>query len=135
MSGSDPVVSTLTHDAVARCFRRDALAVDLTPKAYALLVALTRTPGRLVSKQELLNEVWPGVVVGEAVLKVVVNEIRRALGDDAQSPRFIATAHRRGYRFVGECDGCGAASSRPALAGRGAALEVPEQRVERAPRG
>src|SRR5215470_6533137 len=123
MSGSDPVVANLTHDAVARCFRRDALAVELTPKAYALLVALTRTPGRLVSKQELLSEVWPGVIVGEAVLKVVVTEIRRALGDDAQSPRFVATSHRRGYRFVGACSGGGGAETRgPALAGRGDAL-------------
>jgi DNA-binding winged helix-turn-helix (wHTH) protein len=136
MSGSNSAVAVLTHDAVARCFRRGELAVELTPKAYALLVALTRTPGRLVSKPELLNEVWPGVVVGEAVLKVVVNEIRRALGDDAQTPRFVETVHRRGYRFVATCaDGGGATRRAAPLAGRGAALEFLERRLERAQLG
>jgi len=78
MGGIGPVEAALTHDAVAHCFLREGTRVELSPKAYALLVALTRNPGRLVSKQELLNEVWPGVVVGEAVLKVVVNEIRNS---------------------------------------------------------
>src|SRR6185369_10824911 len=99
MGGIGPVEAALTHDAVAHCFLREGTRVELSPKAYALLVALTRNPGRLVSKQELLNEVWPGVVVGEAVLKVVVNEIRNALDDDAKAPRFVATEHRRGYRL------------------------------------
>src|SRR5262245_13973664 len=105
MGSPGPAGATLEHDAATQCFRLEGKRVELTPKAYALLVALTRAPGRLVSKQELLDEVWPGVVVGEAVLKVVVNEIRRALDDDAQSPRFVATEHRRGYRFVGACAG------------------------------
>ena len=43
---------------------------------------------------------WPGVFVGDGALKVCIREIRRALGDDAQAPRFIETAHRRGYRFI-----------------------------------
>ena len=51
-------------------------------------------------KQELLDAVWPGVFVGDAVLKVTIREIRKALGDDTDQPRFIETAHRRGYRFV-----------------------------------
>ncbi len=137
MGGIGPVETALTHDAVAHCFLRDGARVELTPKAYALLVALTRTPGRLVSKQELLNEVWPGVVVGEAVLKVVVNEIRNALDDDAKSPRFVATEHRRGYRFVGRCaaDGAAVDPSRSAPAGRAGALRFLRERLERAELG
>jgi DNA-binding winged helix-turn-helix (wHTH) protein len=134
-----PPSAPLTLDAAAQCFRLGGERVELTPKAYALLVALTRAPGRLLTKRELLDEVWPDVVVGEAVLKVAVNEIRRALDDDAQSPRFVATEHRRGYRFVGEWTGMGSGAAArsvgdaaPALAGRGAALAYLAERLERA---
>ena len=74
--------------------------VALKPKALAVLGYLASHPGRLVSKRELLDALWPDVFVGDGVLKVCVREIRRALGDDARAPRFIETAHRRGYRFI-----------------------------------
>jgi pimeloyl-ACP methyl ester carboxylesterase len=74
--------------------------VPLTPKAFALLEYLVRAAGKLVSKQDLLTAVWPDVFVGDAVLKVTVRELRKALGDDPRTPRFIETAHRRGYRFI-----------------------------------
>jgi pimeloyl-ACP methyl ester carboxylesterase len=74
--------------------------VPLPPKAFALLQFLARQSGRLVSKQELLSALWPGVFVSDAVLKGTVRELRKALGDDSHEPRFIETAHRRGYRFV-----------------------------------
>src|SRR4030095_878229 len=53
-------------------------------------------------KEELLNAVWPGTFVAEGVLKVAVRELREILSDDPKSPRFIETAHRRGYRFIGK---------------------------------
>ena len=74
--------------------------VPLSPKALALLGYLVLHPARLVSKDELLDALWPDVFVTDGVLKVCVREIRRALGDDARVPRFIETAHRRGYRFI-----------------------------------
>src|ERR1044071_5615007 len=74
--------------------------VPLTPKALALLEYLAARPGRLVTKQELLDAIWPGVYVADGALKVCIREIRRALGDDARTPRIIETAHRRGYRFI-----------------------------------
>ncbi len=74
--------------------------VPLTPKAFALLHYLAARSGRLVSKQELLDAVWPGVFVGDAVLKTAIRDLRRALADDPHTPRYIETAHRRGYRFV-----------------------------------
>lgn len=74
--------------------------VPLTPKAFALLQHLAGSPGRLLTKEELLNTLWPGVYVTDAVLKTAIREIRRALADDTQHPRFIETAHRRGYRFI-----------------------------------
>ena len=72
----------------------------MAPKAFALLEFLAGQAGRLVSKQELLGAVWPNVFVGDAVLKGTIRELRKALGDDSHEPRFIETAHRRGYRFI-----------------------------------
>ena len=53
-----------------------------------------------MTKDEFLDRLWPGVFVGDAVLKVCFREIRHALGDDHQQPTFIETVHKRGYRFV-----------------------------------
>jgi pimeloyl-ACP methyl ester carboxylesterase/DNA-binding winged helix-turn-helix (wHTH) protein/class 3 adenylate cyclase len=80
----------------------DSRPIPLAPKALSLLEYLAERPGRLVKKSELLDAVWPGVFVGDSALKVCIREIRRALGDDAQAPRFIETAHRRGYRFIAD---------------------------------
>ena len=94
-------------DSTNECLREGSQAIKLRPKAFALLDYLLARPGRLVTKEELLNAVWPGTFVGEAVLKVVIRQIREALGDDPASPRFIETAHRRGYRFIGSISQCG----------------------------
>src|SRR5215203_4057958 len=75
-------------------------SLPLTPKAFSVLQCLAQRPGKLVTKDELYNTVWPGVFVGDAALKVCVLEIRRILADDAKAPRFIETVHRRGYRFI-----------------------------------
>jgi tetratricopeptide (TPR) repeat protein len=56
-------------------------------------------PGRIVTKEELLEAAWPGTFVQESVLKSCVLEIRKALGDNPKDPKCIATIHRRGYRF------------------------------------
>jgi pimeloyl-ACP methyl ester carboxylesterase len=74
--------------------------VALTPKSLALLEYLALRSGRLITKQELLDAIWPGVYVADGALKVCVREIRRALDDDARAPRYVETAHRRGYRFI-----------------------------------
>ncbi len=79
--------------------------IPLGPKAYAVLYFLAANPGRLVTKDELLDAVWPETHVTEGVLKVAVAEIRKALNDVSRSPRFIETAHRRGYRFIAGIDG------------------------------
>ena len=84
---------------------RDGRPVPLAPKAFAVLRYLASRPGQLVGKQELLTALWPGVFVGDAVLKVTIRDIRKALGDDSHAPRFIETAHRRGYRFIAEVAG------------------------------
>jgi DNA-binding winged helix-turn-helix (wHTH) protein/tetratricopeptide (TPR) repeat protein len=89
-------------DLANECLWRGSLAIPLRPKAFAVLNYLLGRPGRLVNKEELLNAVWPETFVGEAVLKVTVRQLRKALEDDPKYPRFIETAHRRGYRFIGQ---------------------------------
>jgi pimeloyl-ACP methyl ester carboxylesterase len=92
--------------------------VALAPKAFALLQFLAGQAGRLVSKEELLGAVWPGVFVGDAVLKGAIRELRKALGDDSHEPRFIETAHRRGYRFIAHVTMIDAGTAAPVAAPR-----------------
>lgn len=74
--------------------------VRLTPKAAAVLDVLVEHAGAPVSKDALFALVWNGVAVTDDALTATIQEVRRALGDDAREPRFIETRHRRGYRFV-----------------------------------
>jgi DNA-binding winged helix-turn-helix (wHTH) protein/tetratricopeptide (TPR) repeat protein len=76
--------------------------IVLRPKTFAFLHHLATNPGRLTTKSELLNTLWRDLNVGEEALKHCVAEIRRVLDDSAQSPRYIETVYRRGYRFIGK---------------------------------
>lgn len=87
------------------CVRRGGKAVHLTPKAYAVLRTLAGHVGQLVTKEDLLQTVWPEAVVSEAVLTGCIGELRKALGETARDPQFIQTIHRRGYRFIGPVQG------------------------------
>src|SRR4029453_4667011 len=96
------VFDPFSLDLANECLWKGSQAIKLRPKAFAVLHYLLQRPGQLVTKEELLNAVWPETFVGEAVLKVAIGQIREALGDDSTSPRFIETAHRRGYRFISQ---------------------------------
>jgi DNA-binding winged helix-turn-helix (wHTH) protein/pimeloyl-ACP methyl ester carboxylesterase len=98
--GESLVFGSCTLDRAGAQLRRDGEVVSLTPRAYDVLKYLAEHAGRLVTKQELFDAIWTDVFVGDAALKVCIREIRRALDDDAQQPRYIETAHRRGYRFM-----------------------------------
>src|SRR5438067_7040026 len=74
--------------------------VRLTPKASAVLNELVSHAGQPVSKEDLFASVWSGTAVSDDALTTCIQELRRALGDDARQPRFIETRHRRGYRFI-----------------------------------
>jgi hypothetical protein len=91
-------------DLTNQCLWRARQRIPLTPKAFCLLRHLIEAADRLVTKQELLDHVWSEAFVGDAVLKVCISEIRRALADGSKAPRFIETLHRRGYRFIGRLD-------------------------------
>ena len=87
-------------DAQEHRLSRSGHVVALSRKSFALLVALLRRPGELVTKAELFETVWPGVVVTDAALSQAVHELRAALDDDRHAPRFIATVYGLGFRFV-----------------------------------
>ena len=74
--------------------------LDLTPKLLDLLLHLLDNAGALVTKEALLEAVWPDANVTDNALTQAVSELRQALGDDAAAPQFIKTVARRGYRFV-----------------------------------
>jgi DNA-binding winged helix-turn-helix (wHTH) protein len=88
-------------DSDARQLLEDGKEIHLSTKAFDVLcLLLTRRPN-VVAKDDLLRKVWPGSHVVEANLNVLVGEIRRALADHAQTPRFIRTVHGVGFAFCG----------------------------------
>jgi DNA-binding winged helix-turn-helix (wHTH) protein/TolB-like protein/Tfp pilus assembly protein PilF len=74
--------------------------LKLEPKAMALLRYLAERPGQVVSRDALLSAIWPGVVVGDDSLTQAVIKLRKALGDTADSPAYIQTIPKGGYRLV-----------------------------------
>ena len=87
-------------DPSNECLWRGTEAIRLTHKAFAALHYLAKHPGRMVTKEELFQAIWPKVVVSDASLTTCMREIRKALKDDPKAPRYIETVHRRGYRFI-----------------------------------
>ena len=84
-----------------KLMRRGEL-VELQGKAFDMLVVLICNRGRLLTKDELFQLVWPDQIVEESNLTVKMSAIRRALGERASSPRYITTVSGHGYRFTGE---------------------------------
>ncbi len=117
----DPANERLWHGAEA---------IPLRPKAFAVLKLLAAHPGQLVTKQQLLETVWPATFVSDAVLKGNIRQLRDALGDVAATPQYIETAHRRGYRFIAQITNgaVGEASSQDTL-GDGPAFPPPRRAV------
>lgn len=81
----------------------DGKPVAIGGRALDVLSVLIRRAGTIVSKQQLLSDVWPGVFVAEGTLRVHVAELRKALGDGTGERRFIVNAAGRGYSFVATC--------------------------------
>ena len=83
--------------------RKSGVVVHLQPQPFFLLVMLTARPGEVVTRQEMREELWPAgsLVDFEQSLNFCVRQIRLALADSAQTPRFVETLTRRGYRWVG----------------------------------
>lgn len=86
-------------DLEARRVVRAGTPAKLSPKAFEFLALLVAARPRAISKQEILERVWPKTFVSEGNLAALVNEIRRALGETARCPRFLRTVHGFGYAF------------------------------------
>ena len=72
----------------------------IQPKAMEVLLVLAARPGQVISRQELLDKVWQGMVVGDEVLTRCIHELRHAFADDALDSKIIATIPKRGYQLL-----------------------------------
>jgi transcriptional activator of cad operon len=72
----------------------------LEPKVMDLLFLLAGAPGKVFSREQILEILWPGLIVGDDALARTVSKLRQALGDDAKAPRYIETISKRGYRLL-----------------------------------
>ena len=79
---------------------RDGATVRVEPKVMEVLVVLADRAGEVVSRDDLLAAVWPGVVVGDDALTQCIIKLRKALGDNPRSPTYIETISKRGYRLI-----------------------------------
>lgn len=104
-------VGEWTVDSERNELRRGPDVVHVEPKAIEVLRQLALRPGRVIGREELLSLLWPGVVVGDDALTQAIIKLRKALGDEAQSPRYIETIPKRGYRLVAPVSARGAESS------------------------
>ena len=87
-------------DPATMCLWRDDQLVSLASKPFAVLAYLVAHAGQVVTKEALLEAVWPDTVVSEGVLKTSMGKLRQALGETARTPHYIDTVHGRGYRFI-----------------------------------
>ncbi len=115
-------------DRTNRRLLRASEEIPLAPKAIDVLTYLAEHAGRVLLRDELLSSLWPGTFVDDHALSVQIRDIRRALGDDPKTPRYIETRHRRGYRFVAEVREAAAPAPSPLLA---AGDSIPETRYAR----
>ncbi len=100
-AGSGPVsFGHVRFDTRTGELQRNGIVARLTPKAAAVLVALLERAPELITREELLARVWNGKVVGDEALTSCIQELRRALDDNARQPRYLETRHRRGYRLI-----------------------------------
>jgi DNA-binding winged helix-turn-helix (wHTH) protein/tetratricopeptide (TPR) repeat protein len=91
---------------------RDGRRIRLSPQPFQVLLELVARPGDVLTREHLVATLWPkGVVDFDTALNSVVRRLRTALGDTAETPRYIETVPRRGYRFIGVLDSPSAAPS------------------------
>ncbi len=95
-------------DPADRQLRRGGEPVEVNGRYFDALTLLLREPGRLVTKDRFMDEVWRGVPVTDEALTQCIKTLRRQLGDDAARPRFIETVPKHGYRFIAPVEGVAA---------------------------
>src|SRR5258708_38647391 len=101
MSGASYRFGPFFVDRTRYSVQKGVSPVELTPKLLDLLIHLLDHSGELVTKEALLDALWPSANVTDNALAQAVSELRRALRDDAGAPQFIKTIARRDYRLLG----------------------------------
>jgi TolB-like protein/DNA-binding winged helix-turn-helix (wHTH) protein len=101
VSGSHLLFDSFVIDTEAFELRRGGALVPVEPQVLELLVFLVRNRERMVSKDELIENVWGGRIVSDAALSSRIKSARQAIGDDGGRQHLIRTVHGRGFRFVG----------------------------------
>jgi DNA-binding winged helix-turn-helix (wHTH) protein len=97
--------------------RRDGAKLKLSGQPFQVLTILLEQPGEVVTREELQKRLWPDTFVDvDHNLNTAINKIREVLGDSAESPRFVETLPRRGYRFIATVDGSSHGPANPAAA-------------------
>jgi TolB-like protein/DNA-binding winged helix-turn-helix (wHTH) protein len=98
---------TFEVDVRAGELRKQGVRIKLQQQPFQVLTVLLQRPGQVVTREELRSQNWPAdtFVDFDNSLNTAINKLREALGDSAESPRFIETLPRRGYRFIGSVDG------------------------------
>src|SRR5438876_8333848 len=91
-----------TVDGDQKVLLRNDSPLPLAPKVFDTLLILLDSRGRIVEKEELMSRLWPDSFVEESNLTFNIQQLRKALGDNAREPRVIETVARRGYRFIAE---------------------------------
>lgn len=99
-ASSQLVFPPFCFDVAAEQLRLGETPIPLRRQTLAVLRYLIEHAGQVVTKQSLLQALWPGVYVTDVAPMICINELRKALGDTVKHPRFIETVHRRGYRFI-----------------------------------
>jgi len=89
-----------TLDVEDHTLSRNGESVPITPKMFDLLLVLLQNPQKVLRKDFLLESVWPDSFVEEGNITFNIRQLRKALDDDAQTPTYIETIPRRGYRFL-----------------------------------
>lgn len=118
-------------DPAANELGRAGETARIEPKAMEVLILLADRADQVVSREELLTTVWPGVVVGDEVLTQSIIKLRRALGDDPRTPSYIETIPKRGYRLIAPV---GKSEDIRAMRGEGA-MATPQRLPAPAPHG
>jgi eukaryotic-like serine/threonine-protein kinase len=113
------VFGPFAFDPHRRLLSRDGVELSLPPRVLGVLELLLERAGEVVPRQEIIDTVWKDAFVTDTSLAEAVSALRQTLGDDPQSPTYIQTLHRRGYRFVAPLSVTTAARSEAVEVARG----------------
>ena len=103
-------------DLARRELSRSGVPVEVEPRVFDLLVYLIENKDRVVTKDDLIANVWAGRIVSDSALAGAINSARKAVGDSGQAQRLIRTVHRKGFRFIGSLSNGAARQLEPILA-------------------